>query len=79
MKKLLPLVALFVSTAATANGGLNIDTIDKHIDTTQWVKTSSVKTEVTPQASVVKFNAYMNDEKQVVDTDVLRHNYNGQS
>ena len=78
-KSLLPLAILFAATAASANGGLGINTVDQHMNAAQWVQTSNAVPQVSAQASIEQFNAYDKARQQMVDTESFRQDYDGQS
>ena len=78
-KSLLPLAILFSATAASANGGLGVDNVDQHMNSTQWVQTISEAPQIRTQGPLEKFNAYEKASQQTVDTESFRQDYNGQS
>ena len=78
-KSFLPLAILFAATAASANGGLGIDNVDKHMNSTQWFQTISEAPQVNAQGPLEQFNAYEKANQQTVNTESFRQDYDGQS
>lgn len=77
MKSLLPLATLLFVSTASANGGLSLNTAKQLSIAPATSNTTMI--EIATQAPVEKFNAYMSKSQSAVNTDSLRHNFDGQS
>lgn len=70
---------LAASNIAAANGGLNIDSVEQHMNAGNWKNTQASQQEIVVQAPLGQFQNYVSDEITVVDTNQLKQSYDGQS
>lgn len=81
--KYLPLqaIAIFALTSTTwASGGLSIDSVEKHMNANSWAATESEPQNIVVQAPVDRFDVKLETHQEYfVDTNQLKHNYDGQS
>ena len=78
-KSLSILTLLFSVSAVSANGGLGIDNVNQHMSAENWVQTNSVRTEIMTQAPIDAFSQYRSQDESLVNTEALKHSYDGQS
>ena len=79
IKQALPIAAFFVVTSASASGGLSINDAEQSMNADNWVSTHTVQTEVYGQGPIDAFNNYVDQEREVVETDSFRQDYDGQA
>ena len=79
-KSLCTITIFAFSNIIWASGGLSIDSVDKHMNTSGWITTKSERTKITTQAPVDRFNVNLGvHQEYFVDTNKFKQNYDGQS
>ena len=78
-KTILTAALLGASNFAAANGGLGIDSVEQHMNASNWTNTQASQQEIIVQAPLDQFQNYVADEMTVVDTNKFKQNYDGQS
>lgn len=78
IKTLLPIAFVLAATSASA-GGLSIDTVEQSMNSESWVATYTEAQAIKAQGPLTAFDSYVNEVKDFVETESLRHDYDGQS
>ena len=79
-KVFLTSILLAVSNLAFAQGGLSIDNVEQVMNADRWVETSTDRQDFIVQGPTDQFNVDLgNREPIIVDTNELKHAYDGQS
>ncbi len=78
IKTLSPIALVLAATSASA-GGLSIDTVEQSMNSESWVVTYTEAQEIKAQGPLTAFDSYVNEVQDFVDTESLRHDYDGQS
>ena len=79
IKSISALAIFLASTAASANGGLSIDSVNEHMDAQNWVNISGERSVINTQAPVDAFTQYQSESQAMVNADTLQQSYDGQS
>ena len=79
-KALITAVLLTASNFAWANGGLSIDNFEQHMNADNWADTQTDRPEIAGQGPVDKFDVELpKQDTYFVDTNKLKHNYDGKA
>ena len=75
---LVTLVLLTATNFAMANGGLDINNVEQHMNGQNWIDTQASQVEISTQGPIDQFDAYeQSDDRTLVDTNRLKHNFDG--
>jgi len=79
-KALLTAVLLAATNSAWPNGGLSVDNVEKHMNVAKWTATETGPQKITTQGAIHQFNVVVpNRNRAMVDTNQLRHSYDGRA
>ncbi len=80
MKTFITAILLASTNLALAQGGLTIDNVAQHANTSNWVNTEAARSEIVVQGPVDQFQVVtQGNEQNIVDTNELMQSYSGQS
>ena len=75
---LVTLVLLTATNFAMANGGLDINNVEQHMNAQNWIDTQTSQVEISTQGPIDQFDAYeRSGDRNLVDTNKLKHNFDG--
>ena len=79
-KALITAVLLATTNFAWASGGLSIDDVEQHMNAQNWKATNTERHKILVQGPTDKFESELpNQGTFYVDTDQLKHSYDGQA
>ena len=79
-KALLTAVLLAATNFAWAQGGLDINNAEQHMDANNWVATDTARSEIVAQGPIDQFEVLVpGRDDYLVDTNKFKQSYDGQS